>query len=155
MSDANRHQQLTRRLRAIPDLALPPGGVAVMYSVRNEQVEAGYLWIGEKRRPSHRTITRAGGDLNVDVDADGNFIGLEMLRKITDAEAQRFYRWAHRHWDAPRGKPHWPCSALLTLLRTWERAERLVCPGCRKAREDGQRSKSAPEEQWTPELATR
>jgi hypothetical protein len=133
-----------------------------MYSEAREAVEAAYLWIGEKRAPAARTIPRASGNLNVDLDAEGNFIGLEMLRMVSDREAKRFYAWAHRRWTKPRGKPHWPCSALMTLMDFWEYAETLVCPGCRAKREERERdmerarSRSAPpRRQWNPEPVPR
>lgn len=144
------HQKSTEQLPAVPQLGLPPAGLCVVFSEDRAVVEAGYMWMGKKRQPSAKTIAHADGDLNVDLDANGNFIGLEMLRMITSAEAKRFYRWAHRRWDAPKGKPHWPCSALMTLQDAWQDAEVRICPGCRehrKLREVTERK------QWTPELA--
>ena len=152
MPESSRHQQLTETLRAVPRLGLPVAGLSIMYSVEREVVEAGYLWIGEKRPSASRTISRAGGDINIDVDESGNFIGVELLRRVTVAEARSFYRWAHRHWDAPKSKPHWPCSALMTLLDAWEDAERLVCPSCRAMRSQQARERVGYEIDWKPEL---
>ena len=145
-----RHQKFSEQLSPVHRLGLPQAGLSIMFSEERDVVEAGYLWIGEKRRASSRTIARAGRDLNGDLDADGNFIGLELLRRVTSAEAKRFYQWAHKQWNAPKGKPHWPCSALKTLLEAWRDAEMRVCPHCREIR--GQRE-AAERKQWTPELA--
>jgi uncharacterized protein YuzE len=161
MNEPRRHQVLSKRLRAVPKYGLPDAGLSVTYSEAKGEVEAAYLWIGATRRPAHDTMARIGGDVLVDLDAQGNFLGLELLRRITRAEAQRFYRWAHKRWQAPTDKPHWPCSAMLSLLNAWLRAERLACPHCRELQERPRETREQAKQRvteaakdvvWTPEL---
>lgn len=150
MSSPPRHYDLSGRLRPERRLGLPEGGFIFMCSAASGEVEAGYLWVGVKRGLAHSTVPHAGGNLNVDLDPAGRFVGLEMLRRVTDAQARAFLSWAHRTWGAREGRPHWACSALLTLRRAWDEAARRSRPRSLSTRRGKRRPLGG---LWLPELA--
>jgi hypothetical protein len=121
-----------------------------MCSMRSGEVEAGYLWVGAKRARSYSTVPHAKYKLIADLDSAGRFVGLEMLRTVTDTEAREFMAWAHRTWGAREGTPHWACSALMTLRDAWQRTGARS----RSKRAAARRRTSLPrQERWIPELA--
>ena len=128
MTSTSRHRQWTDTLQDMSNLGLPAGGISIMFSTVGRGVEAGCIWVGEHRPSVLEKVLLCGGDLNVKLGAVGEFVGLEMLRRITNAEVQRFRRWAHRRWEGPKDAPHLPCIALRTLLASWDQTARIAEP---------------------------